>query len=131
MKEQEYEKIEEKSSLDHFINNLSPEKKLIGFLVSFVVGLLISMTSYVIFFDAVDIGQGIGFILLNLFGITCLIISTLFLKKPSEQMHKYADKRLRLFSIYLFVISSIALYLMAILEIGVLKEIIGAISIIL
>ena len=49
-----------------------------------IIGFILVSWSYSLLFSSATIGSAIAFIILNLFAIACLSVSTMFITKPSE-----------------------------------------------
>ena len=115
----------EDSSLEQFINSLSPQKKLIAYILTGLVGLLITAWSYSLFFSLKTFGAGLAFIILNILGICCLFGSTLFLRPIRQQRKEIYENKIRKFGFFGFLGGSLVLVVGALLLGGVLKEVFG------
>ena len=121
----------EDSSLEQFITSLSPQKKLIGYIICGIVGLLITSWSYSLYFSTSTLGAGLAFIILNILGICCFFGSTLFLKPIRQQRQDFNKNRIRKFGFLGFCIGSLLLWISAILFGESLKEFFGVVGVIL
>ena len=75
---------ERESNLDSYFEGVSSTNKFIGYIVCSIIGFLIVSWSYSLLFSSTTLGAGLAFICLNLFAVSCLSVSTMFLTKPSE-----------------------------------------------
>lgn len=83
--EDNYNNIEEReSNLDGYFDGISPTNKIVGCIVATIIGFILVSWSYSLLFSSATIGSAIAFIILNLFAIACLSVSTMFITKPSE-----------------------------------------------
>jgi hypothetical protein len=120
----------EDSSLETYINNLTPHKKLVGYLISGIIGLIISLWSYSLYFSSSSFAAGLAFIILNLLGMCCLFGATLFLKPVREQREEISLNKMKKLSLWTFVVASVVLFFSALVFGNSVKTVFGVFGVI-